>query len=202
MNVNSNNGTGIVSNLKNDVMLALLFASLTAVCSKISIHLWFTPVPITLQVFAVILSGLVLGSRLGALSQLMYLSLGFSGVPVFAGWTAGPAYVLGPTGGYLVGFIFAALLSGFISERITKRSKLMLLMSGLISIAVIYAFGTSWLAIWMKASGDGNLVQCIKGAWIAGAAPFIILDLIKAAIASTAVSRTGLGISLIRQRKA
>jgi len=88
------------------------FALLTVIGAKIRVPLPFTPVPGTLQTIPVLLAGILLGARAGASSQILYLSLGMAGIPVFALAGAGPAYLLGPTGGFLPGFVAAAFVTG------------------------------------------------------------------------------------------
>ncbi len=102
------------------MVLCALFAALTGVGALIAIPLPFTPVPITLQTFFIFLAGALLGKYLGALSQLIYLLLGVVGLPVFAKGSSGIGALLGPSGGYLVGFIPAAFLVGYLLERREK----------------------------------------------------------------------------------
>jgi biotin transport system substrate-specific component len=99
------------------VALTTLFAGLTAAGAQVSLHVPFTPVPVTLQVFFVLLAGAALGSRLGALSLAEYLALGAAGLPVFADGKSGLLAFVGPTAGYLPGFIAAAWLVGRLTER-------------------------------------------------------------------------------------
>ena len=98
-----------------DLSLVALFAALTAVGGFISIP--FYPVPLTLQVFFVLLSGTILGKKLGALSQIIYLGIGAIGAPVFHNFTGGMGILLGPTGGFLIGFIPGAYMAGLVYER-------------------------------------------------------------------------------------
>ena len=165
------------------VIVCLVTAGLTAICARVSFHLPFTPVPITLQVFAVLLSGLALGSKLGAASQMLYVAIGAAGLPVFADGK-GTAAVLGPTGGYIVGFIAAAFVAGLISERLREKATLGAGLGALAGITIIYLFGTSWLAIWLSAvERQEAAISTIKSAWLLGAFPFIVVDLLKAVIA-------------------
>lgn len=188
---------GSRSDTRLNILTAMLFAALTAACAKVYLHLWYTPVPITLQVFGVILAGLALGSRLGAISQVMYLAMGLAGLPVFAGWAAGPAILAGPTGGYLIGFIFGAFAAGWVSERLTSKSRFGYWASGLAGVAVVYLFGTCWLASWIGIAGGKSWMSCVKSAWLMGAAPFALIDIIKAIAASGVVSSARFGSSLI-----
>lgn len=155
------------------------FAALTALTARITIYLPFTPVPITLQTLAVVLSGLVLGARGGALAQLAYLSLLALGLPFDANGL-GPAAFAGPTAGYLVGFVPAAFVTGWLAERLTWRSWGNFAVA-VIGMLVIYGVGASWLAVWLGSW---------QKAWLGGVAPFILVDLVKAGIAA-AVSESG-----------
>jgi len=166
------------------MLAAFFFATATAVCAQISVRLWYTPVPVTLQVFGVILSGLALGSRWGAISQFQYLMLGAMGLPIFANWTGGPAALVGPSGGYLIGFILGAFAAGRVFEMLGKRTVLAALAGGIAGIFGIYLLGASWLAVWIGVTGGRSLAGCILGAWQMGIVPFIGVDLLKAAAAS------------------
>jgi biotin transport system substrate-specific component len=95
---------------------AVLFAALTAAGAAITVPLFFSPVPVTLQTLAVVLAGAVLGPVWGPLSQVLYIGAGLSGLPVFAGGMAGPGVLAGPTGGYLVGFVVAAWVAGLLTR--------------------------------------------------------------------------------------
>ncbi len=142
----------------------LLFAALTAIGAQI--RLPTLPVPFTMQVFFVLLSGLVLGPTLGALSQATYITMGLAGAPVFAAPPHfGPSVLFGPTGGYLLGFVVAAYVSG----RIARGSKRVII-SGLAGLAVIYLCGFAALSMYTASAG---------AAWEAGILPFIPGDLVK-----------------------
>lgn len=120
------------------------FAALTALGAKLAVPLPGTAVPFTLQVFAVLLSGIALGSRLGASSQLLYLGAGIAGLPVFMAG-GGLAYLLGPTGGYLLAFPIAAAIAGWPAGR--SRGALSIIVGAVLGVALIHAAGLSWLAI-------------------------------------------------------
>lgn len=153
----------------------LLFATLTALTARISIPLPFTPVPITLQVIAVLLAGLVLGPKAGAASQVLYLASIAAGLPLDAK-ALGAAALVGPTAGYLIGFVPAAFASGWLAEKMpaTQASRFLAALAG---VGVIYVAGTAWLA-----PAVGNL----RAAWMLGVAPFILIDLGKALVAAAA----------------
>src|SRR5215208_6670677 len=125
-----------------------LMAAVTAVAAQIAIPLPFSPVPFTLQVLAVILSGLLLGPRYGALAQVVYVLLGAVGLPVFAQFSGGLGVVLGPTGGYLLSYPVAAAVAGLAAgaARSAPRARALLssFLLGCVALAVIYAVGAGW----------------------------------------------------------
>jgi biotin transport system substrate-specific component len=151
--------------------IALGGSLLLAVSAKVQVP--FYPVPMTLQTLVVLLLGAGLGARLAAASVALYLIEGLAGLPVFAGAVAGPLYMAGPTGGFLVGFLAAAALIGFAADRFWDRSWIRLLVSLSIGHAVIFAFGFVWLA------------QLIGGekAFAAGVAPFALATILKTLLA-------------------
>jgi len=154
-----------------DTVLVLGFACLTAAFAQLSF--WIGPVPITGQTFAVLVAGALLGSRRGALSQLSYLAIGATGIPYWfaLGGPPGIARLVGPTAGYLVGFVAVAFIVGWLSERGWDRRVWTAVPAMLAGEAVLYIFGLLWLWHFVPAN---NLLQ-------AGLYPFIIGDLIKVA---------------------
>jgi biotin transport system substrate-specific component len=167
--------------------LAAFFAALTALGAQITVRLPFSPVPITFQVMMVIGAGLALGSRRGLTSQVAYLAAGVMGLPVFAGGTGGPAVLFGPTGGYLLAFPVAAFAAGWLRERAMPTGRLGWLTASLVSLAVIYGGGASWLTVWLFATGGLSLQAALTGAWRLGVAPFILADVAKAIMAIATV---------------
>ncbi|MEW6554279.1 MAG: biotin transporter BioY [Actinomycetota bacterium] len=165
------------------LLRALLFAALTGIGALLRIPT--SPVPVTMQVFFVLLSGMVLGPAWGAASQLIYLCMGLCGAPFFAAPPyAGPAVLFGPTGGYLWGFVAAAWATGWVSEAFVARRGgrmrgLGHLCAGLAGVAVIYTTGTAWLAVWLSLHGAEA-----SAAFALGVRPFILPDLAKAAAAA------------------
>lgn len=164
---------------------AMVFAGVTAACSQISFHLWCTPVPVTLQVLAVILSGLVLGRKWGAISQIQYLTMGAIGMPIFAGFKAGPTAFVGPTGGYLIGFVVGAYAAGWMFERLDGRTQFAAWLAGFVGIAGVYAFGSTWLAVWLMFMGASSWSVAMMNSYRLGIVPFIGVDLLKAIGASS-----------------
>ena len=155
--------------------LVVGFALLTALMAQIEIPLWFTPVPITGQTFAVLLAGAALGSTLGGASQLLYVALGAVGLPFYAGGDGGWEVVTGATGGYLAGFVVAAYLVGRLAERRQDRTVLTAIPAFLAGSAVIYLFGVVWLARELGVSTTEALEL--------GMTPFVVGDLVKIVLA-------------------
>jgi biotin transport system substrate-specific component len=153
-------------------------AAVTAVAAQITIPL--SPVPFTLQVLAVILSGLLLGVRHGALAQAIYVLVGATGVPVFAGFKGGLGVVLGPTGGFLISYPIAAAVAGLAAYTVARASRRRALWTGFLwgcaGLAAIYALGATWLAVVAGLSPTEALA--------AGVLPFVIFDLIKVGLAA------------------
>jgi len=152
--------------------IVVLFVILMAVASRVVIPLPFSPVPVTLQVFMVILSGLILGSKKSAIVQGTFLLMILMGMPLTAYGLAGPAAFVSPTAGYLLAFLPAAYLVGLYSEKLTGFYNKFV--AGLLGIIVIYLGGTVWLAVYL---------QSFARAWQLGVAPFVVIDTVKAFIA-------------------
>ena len=146
-------------------------AILTAVCAQASFHIPGTPVPVTLQTFAVLVTGAGLGWKAGGGSQLLYLAFGAIGLPVFADAASGLEVMTGATAGYLVGFVVAAAVVGWLAQRGEDRHVPSALGSMLIGSATIYLFGVTWLA---HSTGMST-----AAAIDAGLTPFLAGDVIK-----------------------
>ena len=179
---------GSARHLARCLMLSALGAALTAVGSRIAIPFW--PVPLTLQVFFVLLCGAALGPRWGAAAQAQYVAAGVLGLPVFAAGRSGPGVLLGPTGGYLIGFIAAAYATGWLTERraraTTRKARGVTVgpyAATLCGAAVIWLCGWSWLAVWSARGGDP---APLRQAFLWGVAPFIVPDVVKAIVAAAA----------------
>lgn len=164
------------------VVAVVGFALLTAVAAQWVIPLPFTPVPITGQTFAVLLSGAALGTRLGGASQVLYLFMGLVGLPVYAESGSGIDTFSGGSGGYLVGFVFAAALVGKLAERKQDRNVGTTVSTFLAGSAVIYAFGVAGLMV--------NFDMGLNAAILAGVAPFVFGDVLKAAAAGVLLPAT------------
>jgi biotin transport system substrate-specific component len=167
--------TGRTSAMLTDFALITAGTLVVAASAQVAIPLPFTPVPITGQTFGVLLVGMLLGSRRGALSLLMYLLEGALGLPVFQAGTGGLLRLLGPTAGYLWSYPFAAFLMGFLVERGWDRSPVRTALAMLLGGFVILTMGTLWL---------GLLTGSLKSAFLQGCLPFLPGDLVKTAFAA------------------
>jgi len=163
-----------------DVALVLSGAALITASAFVSIPLWFTPVPLTLQTFAVLAIGAALGSARGGLATLLYLMVGIVGFPVYAGGASGVEVVFGATGGYLVGMVLAAVLVGRLAERRRMDRQLRTAVLAMVAgDAVILGLGTLWLAAAMGIS--------LEKAFLLGVAPFVVVEALKVAAATAAL---------------
>jgi biotin transport system substrate-specific component len=160
----------------NDAALILSGAVFTAYAAQLVIPMW--PVPITAQTLAVLLVGSVLGATRGAISLIAYFSMGAFGLPVFS---AATSLIFGPTFVYLVGFVAAAAVVGYLSERGWHKSVTGVLGSFAIANSVIYLFGLPWLAFVLGNLGAANDLTAVAAA---GFAPFIVGDVLKMILAA------------------
>lgn len=159
-----------------DVALCGLFVALITICSWISIPL---TVPVTMQTFAIFLCAGLLGTKRGLIATLCWILMGTIGVPVFAGFQGGPQVIMGPLGGYILGFVVTILIVGITCEKI-GRKPLVMGISMFIGLVLCYAIGTVWF-MYMYAQSAGpigigaTLSMCVL--------PFVIPDLVKLVIA-------------------
>lgn len=164
-----------------DIALIVGGSLLIGLCARLAVWLPFSPVPITGQTFAVLMIGALLGRRRGCLCVLAYITEGAAGLPVFAMARAGLPVLLGPTGGYLAGFIAAAYITGLLAERGWDKRVGTTILAMVFGNAAIYAFGLLWLVclIFMgKMSAGVNEVLAV------GLYPFIVGDFLKIALAA------------------
>jgi len=158
-----------------NITMVIAGAALTAGAAQLVIPMW--PVPITGQTFAVLLVGTTLGALRGALSMVLYIALGALGMPIFTEGSAGWQVIAGPTGGYLVGFVLAAVLTGWLAQRSWDRKIVGAGVAFLAGTVVIYAVGLPWLAVALGQLGYPNDL----GATLqAGLLPFVPGDILKA----------------------
>ena len=154
------------------------FSLLTALAAQVVVPLPFTPVPLTGQTFAVLLTGALLGPRLGALAMLAYLAEGAAGLPFFRAGAGGAAHFSGPTAGYLYAFPAAAYVTGYLAERGWDRRFATAAAAMALGSLVILAGGWAWLAL-----GFSSGVVAFR----LGVAPFLVGDLIKIVLAAAAL---------------
>jgi biotin transport system substrate-specific component len=155
--------------------LVVAFSLVTALAAQVVIPLPFTPVPLTGQTFAVLLTGALLGSRLGALAMLAYLAEGAAGLPFFRAGAGGVGHLLGPTAGYLLAFPAAAYVAGLLAERGWDRRFLTAAAAMALGSVVVLAGGWAWLAFAL-----GSAARAFE----LGVAPFLVGDVVKIALAA------------------
>lgn len=178
MSQNETSGTVAVDNQKirtKQMVLIALMTAVTCVLGPLSIPLPFSPVPISLTNFAIFLAIFVLGMKSGTISFIIYLLLGAIGVPVFSSFRGGLQVLAGPTGGYLIGFIFLALIMGFALDHF-NRKLVPTIIGMIIGMTVCYAFGTVWLAKLLSLSFKEGLMM--------GVIPYLPGDAAKIIIAA------------------
>lgn len=178
MSQNETSGTVAVDNQKirtKQMVLIALMTAVTCILGPLSIPLPFSPVPISLTNFAIFLAIFVLGMKNGTISFIIYLLLGAVGVPVFSSFRGGLQVLAGPTGGYLIGFIFLALIMGFALDHF-DRKLVPTIIGMIIGMVVCYAFGTVWLAKLLSLSFKEGLMM--------GVIPYLPGDAAKIIIAA------------------
>lgn len=159
-------------------LIVLGGSALIGLGAQVAVPMW--PVPMTLQTLAVVLVGLTAGSRLGAAAVMTYLAQGAAGLPVFAGGAAGAAFLVGPTAGFLWGFVALAFAAGWLVERGVARGFWRTLGATLVISAALYVPGVLWL--------QAVTPLTVSGAAQVGALPFLAGDAVKAVLAALAVS--------------
>jgi biotin transport system substrate-specific component len=168
--------------------LVVAFSLFVALAAQVAVPLPWTPVPVTAQTFAVLLTGALLGSRLGSLALVAYLVEGAVGLPFFSGGGGGPQYFVGPTAGYLFAFPAAAFVTGLLAERGWDRRFATAAAAMALGSLVILAGGWAWLTLL-----TGSASRALAG----GVAPFLVGDIIKIALAAAALPA---GWALLRRK--
>lgn len=148
--------------------MCALFVAFISICSQIAIHIGM--VPISMSLLAVFLAGLFLGTKYGTLSVIVYILLGITGIPVFAGAKGGLAIILGPTGGFLVGYILCVVIVGFVADRFNKQ-KIFIVLGMVVAVITCYIAGVLWFSIITENGFYRSLKLCVI--------PFIPGDIIK-----------------------
>jgi biotin transport system substrate-specific component len=178
------------STLLTDVLLVLAGTGFVALAAQVSIKLPFTPVPITGQTFAVVLVGASLGALLGLASLGLYLFVGGLGAPVYADQSHGWSVLTGPTGGYIIGFVLAAALTGFLAQKRWDRRFSSAVAAMLSGNVVIYLVGLPWLAEKL----DTGLEKTLE----LGLYPFVVGDLLKLYLAGALLPAAWAAVSRLR----
>lgn len=156
-----------------ELILCSVFAAFISIFAQIALPLPFTAIPLTLQVFAIAITGIILGSKLGFISLLIYLLLGGVGLPVFSNFSGGIASLVGPTGGYLLGFPLMAFIIGYFREKFNYSNTL--IVGLLLGLFVDYTTGTLMFSVISGNTIYQSLVYCVI--------PFIFTDLLKLTLA-------------------
>jgi biotin transport system substrate-specific component len=168
-------------------VLVLIGTAILAISAKVQVPFW--PVPMTLQTLAVMLIGATYGSRLAVATVLAYIAEGALGLPVFANTPpqiAGPAYLIGPTAGYIWGWVAAAAIIGYAADKGWSRSVPKMFAAMLAGEIVLFGMGFVWLA-WFATLSSGAAGMGAEAAFLAGVKPFILADLLKLTLAALAV---------------
>ena len=171
----------VARNLATDAIWVIAFSLVTAICAQFSFHLPFSPVPITGQTFAVLLSGAVLGWRRAFLSQIAYLAEGAAGLPVFADGAGSVLHLVGPSGGFLLCFPLAAAMVGFLVEQGVGRSAWKLAGALVSGDVLILLAGSTWLHLLFRVP--------FAQAWLLGFFPFLVADVAKVALVGCSLPR-------------
>ncbi len=197
-NISSGNALAVrsVSQTTSSVMLYPLLVifgiALITLSAKIQVPFW--PVPMTLQTLAIAGIAAAYGLRLGLATVVAYLVTGYFGAPVFAGPIAGPAYFVGPTAGFLAGFVVMTAIVGFVADRVSSESFWKLLASMLAGDALLFALGFVWLGYFFVTGSGDTLGSAF--AWAKGVEPYILGDIVKMILAAAAVP----AISILMRR--
>jgi len=156
------------------MILCALFAALTAVCAQVVIPMG--PVPVNLALLPLLICGALLPMRYALAAALVYIGMGTAGLPVFAGMAGGPGILLGPTGGYIIGYVLCVAVTSLLMGKGVKRPVAMV-----VGVAACYALGTPWLMV----SAGMSLPQAL----LSGVVPFILGDILKVFLASYLAKR-------------
>jgi biotin transport system substrate-specific component len=186
LRVLTSRGDSAASSRGIQIASVLFITALTAAAAQISMPLPFTSVPLTLQPMIVLIGGLALGSRLGAVSQILYLAAGIAGLPVFAASATlppGALRLIGPTGGYLMAYPVAAFVAGYLAERGFDRRYLTSVVAMFAGLAIIFTSGVLWLGLFARTL-TGSAPVGMQSALATGLYPFILPDVVKLAMAA------------------
>lgn len=153
-----------------DMTVTALVTAVICIIAPFSVPIAISPIPVTLALFALFLAGIILGKKKGVVCTVIYLLLGMVGLPVFNGFCGGMQKLVGPTGGYLIGYLFLVFFTGWFVEKFPNRI-LMYFVGGVVGSIVCYAFGTIWFVLQYKVGVLEALTMCVF--------PYIPLDVLK-----------------------
>lgn len=176
---------GDVAKLASNLATVVLGTLLITLCAKINVPVW--PVPVTLQGFAIAALAAAFGMRIGVATVALYLLEGAMGLPVFA-TGGGLAYLVGPTGGFLLGFLVLAAIVGFAADRGASGKPLALFATMLVGDAALFILGFAWLVIMSGQAGWIDQSNVIGSAFAGAVQPFVIWDILKMALAAMTVT--------------
>tara|TARA_R110002124_G_scaffold85148_2_gene221084 strand:+ start:3615 stop:4226 length:612 start_codon:yes stop_codon:yes gene_type:complete len=176
---------GDAAKLASNLATVVLGTLLITICAKINVPVW--PVPVTLQGFAIAALAAAFGMRIGVATVGLYLLEGAMGLPVFA-TGGGLAYLVGPTGGFLIGFVALAAIVGFAADRGASGKPLALFSAMLVGDAVMFVLGFTWLALMAGQAGWIDQANVLGSAFVKAVQPFIVWDILKMALAALTVT--------------
>jgi biotin transport system substrate-specific component len=177
---------GDAAKLASTIATVVLGTLLITICAKINVPVW--PVPVTLQGFAIAALSAAFGLRIGVATVALYLIEGALGLPVFAGATAGIPYLMGPTGGFLLGFLAMAAIIGFAADRGASAKPLTLFAAMVVADAVLLVLGFVWLMALAGQAGWIDQANVVGSAFAKAIQPFIVWDILKMALAALTVT--------------
>lgn len=175
-----------VARLASNVVLVVLGTALLTLSAKINVPVW--PVPVTLQTAAVAVLAAAFGWRIGVATVAAYILEGLAGLPVFAGAVAGPAYLLGPTAGFIVSWLAMAAIIGVAADRGLSRRMLPLFAAMLLGDAVSFAVGYGWLVTVLANLKGVGIGDVLGGAFDGAIKPFVVWDILKMGLAAVTIS--------------
>ncbi len=176
---------GNVAKLATNAAIVLIGTMLITAAAKVNVPVW--PVPVTLQSFAIAALAAAFGMRIGVATVAAYLVEGAMGLPVFA-TGGGMAYLVGPTGGFLIGFLAQAAIIGYAADRGASGRPLVLFGAMLVATAVLYAFGFTWLVTMAGQAAWVDQTNVVASAFAKAVQPFLVWDVLKMAFATLTVT--------------
>ena len=177
---------GDAAKLASNLATVVLGTLLITLCAKINVPVW--PVPVTLQGFAIAALSAAFGLRIGVATVALYLVEGAFGLPVFAGASAGIPYLMGPTGGFLLGFLIMAAIIGFAADRGASGKPLTLFLAMVVADAVLLVLGFAWLLALAGNAGWIDQSDVVGSAFRGAIQPFVVWDILKMALAALTVT--------------